>query len=135
MAMVAPSTTWTSRDTAISLNNHLKNNNSKLASSNLPSNQLQSSLSQDITCINDSDCLITERDSSELNSQIHSSQSVNSQTDKLSNIECVVCGDKSSGKHYGQFTCEGNPLYFFSIFLNSNGFKLIFCFVRLRSTI
>ena len=22
-------------------------------------------------------------------------------------ITCVVCGDKSSGKHYGQFTCEG----------------------------
>lgn len=22
-------------------------------------------------------------------------------------IACVVCGDKSSGKHYGQFTCEG----------------------------
>ena len=28
-------------------------------------------------------------------------------------ITCVVCGDKSSGKHYGQFTCEGNySLYF-----------------------
>lgn len=27
------------------------------------------------------------------------------------NIECVVCGDKSSGKHYGQFTCEGQYTY------------------------
>ena len=37
-------------------------------------------------------------------------------------IACVVCGDKSSGKHYGQFTCEGNIYTFL-------GFKDCYFFI------
>ena len=37
-----------------------------------------------------------------------SAPSPSGQDDKnAQNMTCVVCGDKSSGKHYGQFTCEG----------------------------
>jgi hypothetical protein len=38
-------------------------------------------------------------------------ETCNKSDDDLTDIACVVCGDKSSGKHYGQFTCEGNYIY------------------------
>ncbi|KAK6644111.1 hypothetical protein RUM43_000378 [Polyplax serrata] len=55
-------------------------------------------------------------------SQANSTQSggSNNGVDKNQNIECVVCGDKSSGKHYGQFTCEG-----FRIFLGGASYLKI----------
>lgn len=63
-------------------------------------------------------------------SQANSSQSGGSQSDQKNqqNIECIVCGDKSSGKHYGQFTCEGEStelkiqlnLFLFCVFSSTN---------------
>ncbi|KAE9411868.1 hypothetical protein Angca_004705, partial [Angiostrongylus cantonensis] len=33
--------------------------------------------------------------------------------------DCVVCGDKSSGKHYGQYSCEGCKSFFKRLVLRS----------------
>ena len=40
-------------------------------------------------------------------------------------INCVVCGDKSSGKHYGQFTCEGRNRTFWGHFTQDLGLTII----------
>ena len=44
---------------------------------------------------------------SDVSQQSSDNESAGNKDENGQEISCVVCCDKSSGKHYGQFTCEG----------------------------
>ena len=48
---------------------------------------------------------------SDVSQQSSDNESGGPKDDNGQEICCVVCTDKSSGKHYGQFTCEGQYRY------------------------
>ena len=44
---------------------------------------------------------------SDVSQQSSDSETTGAKDENGQDIVCIVCNDKSSGKHYGQFTCEG----------------------------
>ena len=44
---------------------------------------------------------------SDVSQQSSDSETTGAKDENGQEICCIVCNDKSSGKHYGQFTCEG----------------------------
>ena len=77
---------------------------------------------------------VTPVPASDVSQQSSDNESGGAKDENGQDIVCVVCNDKSSGKHYGQFTCEGRGSLNTSYALSNPGSACAQCPLSVQRT-